>query len=185
MFGIALKFYDKDLTHASAGMNAKKCLKWMLAAMVLASGLAVGLPRAWRDQAMDTGASADQFCTTAPVQARATSADRPDRHYVVEVPRETPVTGMQANTVHSIAMSDVVEFRVSSSRPGQIAVHGLLDVVPVQVDGVVTVVFRAIYSGRFPLHFHGADGSHFEIAALEVLPKSMAKAEVSTGLPAK
>ena len=164
-------------------MTIKKLLNWMLAAMVLASGLAVGLPRAWRDRMADVGPTASEFCATAPPRARATSADMPDRRYVVEVPLETPVTGMQPNTVHSIAMSDVVEFRVSSSRPGQIAVHGLMDAVPVRADGVVTVAFRAIYTGRFPLHFHGADGSHFEIAALEVLPKSMAQSAISAGLP--
>ena len=33
-----------------------------------------------------------------------------------------------------------------------------------------TLRFRAIYSGRFPLHFHGVDGSHIGVWALNVSP---------------
>ena len=165
-------------------MLKKRWVNGLLCASAIASGLAVALPLI-RQQALATtdenlDATSLQFCATNAPDARVTSVDRIDRHYSVGVPLETPLMGMPSAAVHSIAKGDVVQFEVISPRPGKVAVHGLLDAETVQVGSVVRVTFRAVYTGRFPLHFHGADGSHFEIAALEVLPKSMVIAR-STG----
>ena len=148
-----------------------------LCALAVAAGLAVALPLV-RQRTLPTAddspdAIALQFCAANTPEARVIPADRIDRHYNVGVPLETPQVGMSSAAVHSIAKGEVVQFDVVSPRPGKVAVHGLLDAEAVQVGSVVRVAFRAVYTGRFPLHFHGADGSHFEIAALEVLPKSM------------
>lgn len=62
----------------------------------------------------------------------------------------------------------VLEFDVQSPRRGGLAVHGLSDLVRIETGKEAKVRLRAIYSGRFPLHFHGIDGSHFEIAVVEV-----------------
>ena len=165
-------------------MSKKRWVNGLLCASVVASGLAVALPLI-RQQALATSdENSDgislQFCATNAPDARVTSIDKIDRYYSVGVPLETPLMGMSSAAAHSIAKGDVVQFEVISPRPGKVAVHGLLDAKTVQAGSVVRVTFRAVYTGRFPLHFHGADGSHFEIAALEVLPKSMVIAR-STG----
>ena len=148
-----------------------------LGALAAASALAIAAvliyPRPSTLASAQTEALALQFCATNASQARVTPADKIDRHYSVGVPLETPQIGMASAAVHAIAKGDVVQFEVLSPRAGKVAVHGLLDAETVQVGSVVRVSFRAIYTGRFPLHFHGADGSHFEIAALEVLPKAL------------
>lgn len=161
-------------------LNGLLCVLGVLA---VASGLAVALPLI-RQQAPatageDSDAIASPFCATNAPEARVTPADTVDQHYSVDVPLETPPMGMPSAAVHSIAKGEVVQFEVISPRPGQVAVHGLLDAETVQVGSVVRVAFRAVYTGRFPLHFHGADGSHFEIAALEVLPQSMLTARLN------
>ena len=154
----------------------------VLSVLAVASGLAIALPlirqQAPASASENSDAIASQFCATNAPEARVTPADKVDRHYSVDVPLETPLMGMPSAAVHSIAKGEVVQFEVVSPRPGQVAVHGLLDAETVQIGSVVRVAFRAVYTGRFPLHFHGADGSHFEIAALEVLPKSMVTARL-------
>lgn len=161
-------------------MLKKRRLNGLLSVLAVASSLAVALPLIRQQAPATAGENSDaialQFCLTNTPEARVTPADKVDRHYSVDVPLETPLTGMPSAAVHSIAKGEVVQFEVVSPRPGQVAVHGLLDAETVQVGSVVRVAFRAVYTGRFPLHFHGADGSHFEIAALEVLPKSMVTA---------
>ena len=163
-------------------MFEKRWLNGLLSVLAVASGLAVALPlihqQAPATAGENSGATESQFCATNAPEARVTPADKVDRHYSVDVPLETPPMGMPSAAVHSIAKGEVVQFEVVSPRPGQVAVHGLLDAETVQIGSVVRVAFRAVYTGRFPLHFHGADGSHFEIAALEVLPQSMLMARL-------
>ena len=161
-------------------MLKKRRLNGLLSVLAVASSLAVALPLIRQQAPATAGENSDaialQFCLTNTPEARVTPADKVDRHYSVDVPLETPLVGMPSAAVHSIAKGEVVQFEVVSPRPGQVAVHGLLDAETVQVGSVLSVAFRAVYTGRFPLHFHGADGSHFEIAALEVLPMSMVTA---------
>jgi hypothetical protein len=147
----------------------------LLASLAVASGLALGLPLA-RTPASVAGNSNDAidqaFCATYSPEAVVRPGDTVNRRYEVDVPTETPPIGLPSGAIHQVAKGDVVEFAVASPRPGRVAVHGLFDAEPVQVGTVVKVAFRAVYTGRFPLHFHGSDGSHFEIAALEVLPQA-------------
>ena len=171
------------LIHRRMHIVSKKwLLTGLLAGSAVASAIAVALPLIRTQAATPQDASSDllgaaavgsEYCATNAPEARVGPGDPIDRQYSVDVPLETPPIGMPSATVHSIAKGDVVQFEVASPRPGQVAVHGLRDAEAVQVGGVMKVAFRAIYTGRFPLHFHGADGSHFEIVALEVLPKSM------------
>jgi hypothetical protein len=118
------------------------------------------------------------FCTVAPDEARATPADPADVQFNATVPFTNPTDWVVASSV-AAAKGDVVRVSVTSPRDGGIAVHGLMDLRPMHARDRITVEFRAIYSGRFPIHFHGADGSHFEIAAIEVLPTLMSSAQVS------
>lgn len=158
-------------------MWTRNGLSGLLAATVASAAVMVAWPlvtlQAKTGVNTDPATIASEFCVTSAVEARASLDDRIDRHYSVDVPIETPPMGFAPAVVHSIAKGEVVQFDVASPRPGKIAVHGLLDAETVQVGSILKVAFRAVYTGRFPLHFHGADGSHFEIAALEVLPKSM------------
>ncbi len=115
------------------------------------------------------------FCATTPAEAQVAAAVAADHVYAARVPADNPANVL-STTTYAIARGEVIAFDVASTRPGQVAVHGLHDLEAVQVGGTITVRFRAVYTGRFPLHFHGVDGSHFELAALEILPASTASA---------
>jgi hypothetical protein len=107
-----------------------------------------------------------------PTPLKASSAATvaaPDHVYNVAVPQVTPLSFLSA-TEHTIHQGEVVQFVVTTDRPGAVIVHGLSDMLPLDVKGTTLVAFKAAYSGRFALHFHGDDGSHFELAALNVMP---------------
>lgn len=106
---------------------------------------------------------------TASKEGAAATAAKPDHIYPIAVPQVTPANFLSA-TEHTIRQGEVVEFAVTTSRPGFVIVHGLTDMLPLDAAGTTLVSFRAIYSGRFALHFHGEDGSHFELTALNVMP---------------
>jgi len=111
------------------------------------------------------------FCIPAPDEARVPAGVGANEHFAVTVPLATPSDPLSAQVL-TARQDDVVEYKVFALRPGAVAVHGLLDPVSVDVGGRTTVAFKAIYSGRFPLHFHGEDGSHFELAGLNVMPSA-------------
>lgn len=111
------------------------------------------------------------FCVTVPAAAVVDAATRADIALGVRVPATPPLVPTlddKAGAPVQVVKGQVLELRVQSPRPGAVAVHGLSELVRLQPDQVGVVRFRAIYTGRFPLHFHGADGSHFEIAVLEI-----------------
>jgi hypothetical protein len=97
------------------------------------------------------------------------AADSRDYQIQVAVPELAP-TSFSSARVETVKQGDVIEFVVTSPRPGVVVLHGLVEPQPIASGGQVTVAFRAIYSGRFALHFHGDDGSHFELVALNVMP---------------
>lgn len=147
-------------------------LRQSLAAAFLAATVAAVL-FAWFHPAQGQAAAPlfdAAFCALAPTEARATPGDKADVTLAAVVPMETPAAGLEAATGAAAAKGDVVRVSVTSPRDGGVAVHGLLDVRPIAAGERVSFEFRAIYTGRFPIHFHGADGTHFEIAAIEVLP---------------
>jgi len=153
---------------ASVGVSSRaaplRWLGWSVVGLVAAAGVAA----AFTPMQAEVDASL-AFCVTSPSEAQVDAATVRDHRYAARVPETNPSVAVGAVS-YPIAQGDVVEFDVASPRPGQVTVHGLHDLEAVQPGDTVKVAFRAIYSGRFPLHFHGADGSHFEIAALEVLP---------------
>lgn len=111
------------------------------------------------------------FCTPAPAAATVSDDARADLVIRVSVPRITPANAILDERVADpvrVRPNAIIEFDVSSPRQGALAVHGLSDLVRVERGQRVKVRLRAIYSGRFPLHFHGIDGSHFEVAVVEV-----------------
>lgn len=113
-----------------------------------------------------------EFCLLAPGAAHAVPSDMAEVALDVVVPPQTPGIDIEPRAVPA-RQGDVVRVAVASPREGGVAVHGLLDVRPVHAGQKISVEFRAIYSGRFPVHFHGDDGSHVPIAAVEVLPAEL------------
>jgi len=106
---------------------------------------------------------------TVSKEISGAQAAKPDHVYPVAVPQEDPVSVLSA-TEHTISQGQVVEFAVTTRRAGFVIVHGLSDSLPLDVAGTTHVSLRAMYSGRFALHFHGDDGSHFELTSLNVMP---------------
>jgi hypothetical protein len=138
-------------------------------------GLAVaaaGMAGLWFSQprASTQASDAPAFCTTTPPEAQADVTQPPDRQVATSVPMASPRYGDAVSSLE-VRQGDVVRVQVRSPRAGGVAVHGLLDTTPVVTGSEITVAFRAIYSGRFPLHFHGADGSHFEVMVFQVMPR--------------
>lgn len=107
----------------------------------------------------------------APKEAAVPAGAKPDRLFRLTVPALAPADILSARD-ETIKQGDVVEIVVTSQRPGAVIVHGLTDEKPVGADGQVIIKFRAIYSGRFPLHFHGDDGVHLDLMSLNVMPTS-------------
>jgi hypothetical protein len=68
---------------------------------------------------------------------------------------------------------DTITLVVTSNRPGTLHVHEyeqhlVIELVP---GREATSSFTADRAGRFGVHLIGADGSHAEVAAVEVLPR--------------
>jgi len=158
-------------------MNGNVWMRWLanshLARLGLgASTISIAAALLWHPTSGETAPVADppaDFCILAPKEAHADIAAPANVDAGVEVPAQTPPPGLMAES-RSATQGDVVRVTVRSSRAGSVIVHGLMDARTIDSAGTVTVAFRAIYAGRFPLHFHGLDGSHFEVLAFEVRP---------------
>lgn len=148
-------------------MTARRPVLGLLVALGAGAALAAVALREPAAAAAPWDAAA--FC--APVQAAAHV--RSDEPADLDVRAVVPLTETAAplGAAVRVAKDAVVRITVWSPRPGGVAVHGLLAPQPVGADGTVVAAFRTLHSGRFPLHFHGADGSHQEIAACEVLQR--------------
>lgn len=142
----------------------------MLAA-VLAAGLVAGLAIAavrTPDPAAAAGLYA-QFCTPFPPAAAVDAAVAADHRIAVSVPLSVMAPDLDGNShATRIARGDVVEFRITAPIAGAAQVHGLSDLLVMQAREPAILRFRAIHGGRFPLHFHGADGSHYGVWALNI-----------------
>ena len=137
----------------------------------LVAGLAVAAVWAPESNSPVDAARYAQFCTPVPEAALANEADAPAHRIDVLVPRDIAAADSDGDAHETpIARGDVVEFRVTAPIEGAASVHGLSDLVLMKAGERATLRFRAIYSGRFPLHFHGVDGSHIGVWALNVLP---------------
>jgi len=148
-------------------------------AALATTAMAVGI--AWMSPAVPPHAPvtkeawlAAQFCLPAPEAARATPQDVASLAMDVDVPRTDPPIGEMSPATATAHQGEVVRVSVRSPRDGAVTVHGLSELHPLAAGEHLTFEFRAIYSGRFPVHFHGMDGSHIEIAAFEVMPATVA-----------
>ena len=112
---------------------------------------------------------AENYCVPIAAGARVSASEPADHALRVDVPLETPAGVASPHGAVAISRGDIVAVAVKSPRAGAVGVHGLSDIHPMEANDTIQLSFRAIYQGRFALHFHGTDGSHFELLALEVL----------------
>jgi hypothetical protein len=140
--------------------------------LALLGALALGGAAAFTLQpprvAFDPSNDLDAICSVEnPFSAEPLQGEAKHR-FAVAVPRDNPLPGRDEAPVYALAKGDVIQLNVSSPRAGGVAIHGILQTHSVRVGDVVSIKVRAKYGGRFPLHFHGDDGSHFEIAVFEI-----------------
>lgn len=110
---------------------------------------------------------ARQFCMPVPTAAQVSSAEAITRESSVLVPEMTPAYDAVSSSM-SVRKGDVVKITVSSRAAGAVGVHGLSPIYAIRPGEPISIKFRAIYSGRFPLHFHGTDGAHFALISIDV-----------------
>jgi hypothetical protein len=118
--------------------------------------------------AFDPSDDVDAICSVETPYSAEASLGEAKHRFAVQVPRDNPLPGRGDAPVYPLAKGDVVQLDISSPRPGAVAIHGILETHRVRVGGVASVKVRLKYAGRFPLHFHGDDGSHIEVAVFEV-----------------
>lgn len=111
---------------------------------------------------------AQQFCVPIPAEAKVPESAAAAHILKAEVRPDSASIGGESFRAVSAMKGDVIQIDVHSLVAGAIGVHGVSEIVPVQLGEEVALRFRAIYSGRFPVHFHGVDGSHFELIVLNV-----------------
>ncbi|HSV81352.1 MAG TPA: hypothetical protein VLK85_19320 [Ramlibacter sp.] len=110
---------------------------------------------------------ARQFCVPVPAEARVAAAQPPAIEQRVAVSAAPPPPHAPSRVV-TARRGEVVHLVVQGPVDGAAGIHGISDILAVRSGEAVRIAFRAAYTGRFPLHFHGVDGSHFELLALEV-----------------
>lgn len=141
-------------------------------ALVAVAGLSIA---AVRTPGLGVAADADlyaRFCTPVPAAAVVPEQVPADRRIDVRVPHSARAPELDGDShATQILRDEVVELRITAPIEGAASVHGLSDLVRMKVGEPARLRFRAIYSGRFQLHFHGADGSHFGVWALDISPR--------------
>lgn len=142
-----------------------------LAAAVVGAVLVAGLGiAAVRSPEPETAAGPyAQFCTPFPPEAAVAAATPADHRIRVSVPLSVRAPDLEGRShATQLIRGEVVEFEITAPIAGAAQVHGLSDLLVMRAGEPVTLRFRAIHSGRFPLHFHGADGSHYGVWALNI-----------------
>ncbi len=109
--------------------------------------------------------SADNPFSTQPLLGE------PRHAFKVDVPQVDPLPGQGHVPAFAVGQGDIVQVEIAAPRAGSVTMHGVMDLHRVKVGGTVFVKLQAKYTGRFPLHFHGDDGAHIEIAVFEVVAR--------------
>jgi hypothetical protein len=116
---------------------------------------------------------AGQYCVPVPAAAQVGPAEATTRETMVVVPGMTPAYDAVFNSMGA-RKGDVVTITVRSQTAGAVGVHGLSSIAAIHPGESIAIRFRAIYSGRFPLHFHGTDGAHFALISINVVEDNSA-----------
>lgn len=138
-----------------------------LAVFALAAAAGVLALVGGQPERFDPASDIASICTSETPYAVEVLGE-PRHKFQVAVPIENPLPGLGDALSYAVTRGDIIEVRIDSTRAGFVAVHGILDEHRVRTSGSIFVKLQAKYTGRFPLHFHGADGSHFEVAIFEV-----------------
>ena len=108
-----------------------------------------------------------------PADSLAASAGASSSIPLITFQLRVPAPGQlpAMDQVHRVKQGDVVLLTVSTERAGMLMIHGLTEGMNVAPGNPASLVVVAKYTGRFAVHFHDTDGSHAEIAAIEVYPR--------------
>ncbi len=113
------------------------------------------------------------YLAARPSTDPATSAAAPARtgtQFEVRIGAAAEAEGTPL-PVLPVARGDIVSIAVSSAQAGQLMIHGYMqEMVPVAAGQTATLRLAALHAGRYPLHLHGEDQSHREVAILEIRP---------------
>ena len=121
-----------------------------------------------RSRAFDPSTDTAAVCSSQSPYSAEAALGEPTHRMAVAVPIENPLPGIGVAPTYALGKGDVIQVEVSTARPGAVAVHGIMEAHRVRVGATASVKLRAKYTGRYPLHFHGDDGSHIAVAVLEV-----------------
>jgi hypothetical protein len=147
-----------------------------LVASIAALGVMGGWPAFTNSPARLTADDvARQFCALPSPQAQVGLEAIPDKEVKVQVPDENIPDPVNSPAI-DVRLGDIVKLTVRSEQAGAAGVHGLSTIEAIHPGESIAIRFRAIYSGRFPLHFHGTDGSHFELMAINIRAEADARA---------
>ena len=156
--------------HLQLRLCAGRLRQTLLAFTVLGlSGLAVLTCAPSVTEMTDLETLAARFCSPLPADAVLEHDSLIDRAVMAEV-SGGPV--QRTSPPFDLQQRQAVRLTVRSALAGAVGIHGLTDIKPVKAGESVDLPFRAIHGGRFPIHFHGLDGTHFEFGAVEVRPAS-------------
>jgi hypothetical protein len=107
---------------------------------------------------------------SADPAATATAPARTGTQFEVRIGAATEAEGAPL-PVLPVTRGDIVSIVVSSAQAGQLMIHGYMqEMVPVAAGRTATLRLAALHAGRYPLHLHGDDQSHREVAVLEIRP---------------
>ena len=135
---------------------SKRALTWTAAVgVVLIAGYWLAKP-------------APQARPPATIQSSTAAAPAAGESFVVHV---AAAGEPQEQSVFRVTQDDEVAIRVISKQTGTLMLHGVTDNLALEENGETTLRFKATHTGRFPLHLHGKDNSHTELAAVEIMPK--------------
>lgn len=153
----------------------ERVLAAAVGSMALVAVAALSFAAIWTP-ALGVAADADlyaRFCTPVPTAAVVPEQVPADHRVDLRVPLSAMAPDLDGDShATKILRGEVVELRITTPIEGAASVHGLSDLVRMKAGEQARLRFRAIYSGRFQLHFHGADGSHFGVWALDISPPS-------------
>jgi hypothetical protein len=102
--------------------------------------------------------------------SRAPSADTRTQPHVYRLSVDDAPQGTEPPLIKA-NQGDVLTLVFAAHRPGTLAIHGYEQEIALKPGGEVTLKLTADRAGRYPVHLHGADGSHTPVAALEVQPR--------------
>lgn len=73
--------------------------------------------------------------------------------------------------VYRMLKGEKATFSTVSAVDGKLAIHGITRDMAIRKDQTMQFDLQTDHAGRFPMHIHGQDGSHLEVAVIEISPQ--------------